>query len=255
MLKKNLLFFQNWSYLGWSDIQARYRRSSLGVFWITLSTLISSAAIAYVYSGIFKVSFAEYLPYITLGICFWNFTSISINELTTSLTQNRQLLLGRKIDPFWIWYRLIVRNVIVLAHSLLVVLPILIYLDGKLTLVGVLYCLLAIVLVSIILLSFGGVLSVLSVRFGDIPQAVAAIVGLAFLITPVLWNTKVLGDRNNYLVDWNPFYHIVTAMRSPLLGEQVNASTWLVLLGAAVLGLFATVIVASRFRKSSMPWL
>jgi ABC-type polysaccharide/polyol phosphate export permease len=251
----SIISLYNWSYLAWSDIQARYRRSSLGVFWITLTTLISSVAIAYVYSSIFNVRFQDYLPYITLGICLWSFIATCLNEITSSLIQNRQLLLGRKIEPYWIWYRITVRNIIVLAHSLLIVLPILWLFDGSLSVTSLAISLAGILLVSCILFLFGGLLSILSVRYGDVPQAISALIGLAFLVTPVLWDVKVLGTKENHLVDFNLFHHMISAMRSPLLGQETSLSSWYILTVTALIGALILNYLVKNFRKSYMPWL
>jgi ABC-type polysaccharide/polyol phosphate export permease len=255
ILRQQIVPFYNWSYLAFSDIQARYRRSSLGVFWITLTTLLSSTAIAFVYSSIFNIQFQTYLPYVMLGVCLWNFTATCINELTASLIQNRHLLLGRKIEPQWLWYRITVRNLIILAHSMLVVLPIVWLSSGLLAPFALFESIAGMFLVSLILFTYGGLISVASTRYGDIPQAINALIGLAFLVTPVLWDVKVLGDKKSYLVEFNLFHHMVAVMRGPLLGQETHSSTWLILVIVALFGLVGLRHVLIRFRRSCMPWL
>src|SRR6218665_196386 len=51
-----------WAALGWHDIRQRYRRSVLGPFWFTLSTLILVAVLGVLYSTLLGQEITEYLP-------------------------------------------------------------------------------------------------------------------------------------------------------------------------------------------------
>ena len=44
-----------WTMLGWNDIRQRYRRSTLGPFWITLSVAFFIVVLGEIYSRIFHV--------------------------------------------------------------------------------------------------------------------------------------------------------------------------------------------------------
>src|SRR6202051_1205821 len=56
-----------WGIMGWDDIRQRYRRSVLGPFWITLSTGIFILLLGVIYSRLFKMDVANYLPFLTVG--------------------------------------------------------------------------------------------------------------------------------------------------------------------------------------------
>ena len=70
-------------YMAWSDIRARYKRSVLGPFWITLSTAIGVVGLGFIWSELFKMDRASFIPLLTIGLILWQFMSACIIESTT----------------------------------------------------------------------------------------------------------------------------------------------------------------------------
>src|SRR5437763_1876729 len=81
-----------WTMLGWNDIVQRYRRSALGPFWITLSMAIFIVLLGVIYSRIFKMDIAIYLPYIAMGIILWRFVSGTTNESCSAFVENGAII-------------------------------------------------------------------------------------------------------------------------------------------------------------------
>ena len=50
-----------------ADIRQKYRRSSLGPFWITISTGVMIACIGLIFGGLFKSPTEDFLPFLTDG--------------------------------------------------------------------------------------------------------------------------------------------------------------------------------------------
>ena len=70
--------------LGWHDIRQRYRRSVLGPFWFTLSTLIMVGVLGVLYSTLLGQEITDYLPYLGVGLVVWQYLSACVNEGSTS---------------------------------------------------------------------------------------------------------------------------------------------------------------------------
>lgn len=60
-----------WGRLGWQDIRRRYRRSTLGPFWITISMGMLVGVLGILYGGLFKVDGTDCVPYLTFGFVIW----------------------------------------------------------------------------------------------------------------------------------------------------------------------------------------
>src|SRR4051794_269632 len=74
-LVAGLARWELWSTLGWNDIRQKYRRSSIGPFWLTLSMGMMIGGLAYLYAGVFAQNVANYLPYVALGMIIFTFIS------------------------------------------------------------------------------------------------------------------------------------------------------------------------------------
>src|SRR4030081_3556255 len=59
---------------------------------------------------------------------------------------------------------------------------------------------------------------IVSARFRDIPQIVASITQAAALMTPVFWLPDRISPAHRSILDFNPFFHLLQAVRAPLLG-------------------------------------
>ncbi|CDX46173.1 Putative ABC-type permease protein (fragment) [Mesorhizobium plurifarium] len=77
-----------------------------------------------------------------------------------------------------------------------------------------------------------------------------------FYVTPVMWQIKTLPESSSrYLVDFNPFYHLVTIVREPLLGEAPSMLSWGVVIAMMALGWFFAIWFFGRYRRRIAYWL
>src|SRR5699024_5972242 len=79
-LRQGLQQRELWLSLGWQDIKQRYRRSTLGPLWITIATGVMAGALGLLYSVLFQLSLADFLPHVTVGLIMWGFISGCIKE-------------------------------------------------------------------------------------------------------------------------------------------------------------------------------
>jgi hypothetical protein len=70
--------------LGWQDIRQRYRRSAIGPFWLTISMGVLIGSIGLVFGNIFRSPLDKFLPFLTIGIVFWNFITNVVSEGCTA---------------------------------------------------------------------------------------------------------------------------------------------------------------------------
>ena len=94
----------------------------------------------------------------------------------------------------------------------------------------------------------------LSARFRDIPQIIFSAIQVLFFLTPILWSPDLLRSRA-YLVDWNPFYHLIEVVRAPLLGTAPAALTYASVLAITGLNLMLTGLLFTRYRGRLAYWV
>jgi homopolymeric O-antigen transport system permease protein len=242
-----------WLMLGWNDIALRYRRSTLGPLWMTLSTGVLVVALGIIYSRIFQSDIKTYLPYLALGFIVWGFISSTVNESCGAFAESERIIKQIKI-PFSVFVlRVVWRNFIVLMHTIILFIPIAIFFrilphfTALLVLPG-----LAILYIN--LMWVGVILAVLSTRFRDVQQIVISVMQIAIFATPVMWQVSNLGELT-LVADINPLYHWLELVRGPLIGALPSTSSWIASIGSAVLGTVLAVLLLRRASRRIAYWL
>ena len=73
-----------WLLLAWHEVKLRYRRSTLGPFWITISMAITIYTMGVLYGHLFKMDLAIYYPFLATGILGWNLISLIVNPASSA---------------------------------------------------------------------------------------------------------------------------------------------------------------------------
>ena len=206
------------------DIRNRYRGSVLGPLWLTLSTAVTFAALGLLYSKLFKMDLHDYLPFLVVSLILWNMFSQLVGEACTSLTTAegiiRQLPLPYTVHAL----RCMIRNAVVAAHNLPLILVVFVLLDS-LPGIGALLALPGLALFTVNAFALVIFLGMLCARFRDIGPIVATVLQLGFFVSPIIWKPELLGVHQVWLV-LNPFYVVMEVVRGPLLGTPPAALVW-----------------------------
>lgn len=242
-----------WMLLAWLEIKQRYNRSKIGPFWLTISMGVMVAALGVIYGALFKMNLRDYLPMLAIGLVIWSFISLTItdgcNTYIASTNYLKQISLPRSIFILQtIW-----RNLIVLAHNFVIVVLVLIGFQ-----ISFWHTLHLFVLGMLLLLWnlwwICTVASLVCARFRDVPQIVISILQVIFYVTPILFKKDML-DKYPWIIDFNPFAHLIEIIRSPLLGEYPSIENWIVCLVMAVAGTVLAIFMHGRYRARVPFWV
>jgi ABC-type polysaccharide/polyol phosphate export permease len=78
---------------------------------------------------------------------------------------------------------------------------------------------------------------------------------MAFLVTPIIWEPGSISDRIGWVVDLNPFYHLLEILRRPMLGELPAAIHWIVATAIAAVSLLAGNWMFRRYSRPLPFWI
>jgi ABC-type polysaccharide/polyol phosphate export permease len=96
----------------------------------------------------------------------------------------------------------------------------------------------------------------LSARFRGIPQIIAAITQLLFLLTPIVWMPGALkSPQLALIVDWNPVHYLIEVVRGPLLGQTPPFAIWITAMLLALASLAIGVAFYHKFARRVAYWL
>ena len=241
--------------LGWYDIRGRYRRSTIGPFWLTISMGVMIASIGLVFGQIFSAPMDEYLPFLAAGIILWAFITGTINEGCTGFIDAEGIIKQLPIPLFVHILRVLWRNLLILAHNILILPLVLLVMGKSLSFVAV-WAVPGVLLVVVCLSWVALLFAMLCARYRDLPQIVASVFQVTFYLTPIIWMPSLLPDRVGVaFLELNPFYHLLELIRGPLLGQVPSLTSWIVVAAMAVFGWLFTLFVFSRLHKRVAYWL
>ena len=239
--------------LAWGDIKHRYRGSVLGPFWVTLTTAAMVVALGFFYSYILKVDPGTYFPWLAISLILWAMISQAITEGADCFIAAEGVIRQMPLPFTAHVLRCVLRNLLVAAHNLPLVLAVMLLFDvapgpgGLAFLAGFL-----LFLCNAFWAAF--FLGMICARFRDVPPIIASLMQLAFFLTPIIWLPEQLGDRAAWL-SLNPFNAIMETMRAPLLGRPLDPAIWLHALGYTAALWAIGLAFFTRFRGRIAFWV
>lgn len=218
-LKESLALRHIWWNLAVFEIRARYKRTKLGPFWITLSTLVLLVAMGPLYAHLFGKDVGEYYLYIACGFIFWNYLTSNILETARVFPESHHVILSYGFPVSLYLFKTVFRNIIVMLHNVVIVILALLVFSTHwgVHMVGFFP---AYILVVLNLFFIGIIIALVNTRFRDIEQIINSILTVMFFLTPVLWDANMLGEHH-YMLYFNPFFSFIDSLRAPLISSQM----------------------------------
>lgn len=241
-------------HLSWNDIRQRYRRSTLGPSWLTISLAVQVATMGFVYGGLFNLQVGVYLPHLAAGITIWALMAGMINEGCTCFIMAEGYLKQMALPKSMFAARVVLRSFFNFAHDIVIVIVVFLIYPPPTNWTVILF------LPGLLVLALNGlwvslVLGTLCTRFRDLPPIVASVMQVAFFITPVIWISSSLSGHAARFLVFNPFAVFLSLVRDPLMGQAVPLSSWLVAGAITVCGWVLAFALFTRFRARITYWL
>lgn len=251
-LKSSVFAWRMWSFMGYQDIQQRYRNSILGPLWLVCNLGVVVLGIGLLYPKLFKTDLHTFVPFVTVSLMIWNFFIGTLTEGCSAFLAASGIVRQIKIPLPVFVLRVIWRNIIMLAHSMIVF-----------AIVGVIFKL----FMKIHYLEFVGgtvlfllnltwmvmILAILSTRFRDTAQIVLYVLIFSTFMTPIYWPSSLLPANSPFLV-FNPLAHYMAIIRDPLLGNHPTALNWSFCIGTAILGWAVAYVSFAWKRREIIFW-
>ena len=233
-------FWHDWflvSELVKRDFKARYDRSILGMFWCVLEPTLTLGLLYAVFSFVFKSAIPNFPLYLISGIVFYQFFNETTTSTMRSIRENQALITKVKV-PLWAYP--VTRAISSLINFLFALIPlvfvvVLTRVPLRPTMFLIAYstaCML------VFALGVGLVLAALAVFFHDIAFLWGFACMLFMYATPVFYPDSILREGHQYMLYFNPLYHVIHFSRTALNGEVPPTSEF------AACAVFAVVALA-----------
>jgi ABC-type polysaccharide/polyol phosphate export permease len=253
-LARALKAWRIWVLLGTKDISQRYRRSTLGQFWITASIGIMVAGLGIVYSALFNQPIAEYVPYVTAGFVTWFLINGIITDGCKAFVEAGDYPKELTLPLSAYILRTLFRSLLEFAHNLIIVPFVWLIFFAPISW----HCLLLVP--GILLITLNGywvilLLGTISARFRDLPLIVSTAMQVIFFVTPVLFHLEQTPDHLHRLLNFSPFTALLAVAREPLLGRVPSALDYALVVGMILLGWCITIPFFGKYRGRIAYWL
>ena len=80
-LLRGFLKRELWGRLGWRDVKRRYRRTTIGPFWTSITLAVYVLTVGTVGAAIWHQDIYDYLPFLVSGMIVWTLVSSIITDL------------------------------------------------------------------------------------------------------------------------------------------------------------------------------
>lgn len=243
-----------WTLLPFYDIKARYRRTLLGPFWLTLGTAISIFGMGLVWGSIFNVPLKEFFPYITAGMIIWIFIASILNEGCSVFISQNAIIHNIKLSFFVHIMTMISRNTIIFLHNLIVVFLVFIFFKHPLNFSFLLFFPGFFLLV---LNSFwvSLLLGIFATRYRDVNSIVSSLTTLIMFATPIMWTVDRLPENRQLIASLNPFYHMLSLVREPILGKIPSLESYGIILSLLIVGFSLSLWAYKKFIHRIVFWM
>ena len=249
-----------WLQLGWQDIKQRYRRSTLGPLWITIATGVMALALGLLYSMLFQIPLADFLPHVTVGLIMWGFISGCIKDGAEIFIDNEGLIKQLPSALSVHVYRLVWRQALFLAHNLVIWAVLMMIFPRPLgwDLLLAIPAMALLILNGVWVTMFFGIVAT---RYRDVAPLLEAMVQLLFYVTPIVWTTQTLKEQGGeiaqraLLAEVNPLFHYMEIIRAPMIGQPLAAYHWWVVLGCTAVGLILSLFAMKQWRFRVSYWV
>jgi ABC-type polysaccharide/polyol phosphate export permease len=254
-LTGGLLKVDLWGRNGWLDVKRKYRRTTLGPFWTSITLGVYVVSVGLLGAGLWHQNIHEYLPFLVSGMVVWMLVSTIISESCSMLIIGQSLFRNVRFEFSIFAYALVWRNFIIFLHNLIVYVLVAGPLKPELFGWAVLLAIPGIVLVLINGVWIALLIGMLCLRFRDVPPLVTTALQILMLITPLFWPTDNLSDSSRAIfVESNPIYHLIEVVRAPLLGNIPATTSYAAVVLMAAGGWLLTYFVFERFRSRIAYW-
>ena len=244
---------KNAFYLALTDTRARYKKSILGPLWLTLGNLVGVLGLSVVWAALLKEDMHSFVPSLTIGLIIWQLVAGAISDGPTTFIRQAGIIRNVSIPLWFFVVRALSRQIINLAHNLVIVFGVIWYFDFPLQAVTWL-ALPGLLLVILNLFWMMYFLGMLGARFRDIEYLINSFLTLLYFISPVIFRQDLL-PLSMEIIWANPFSYFIEIIRAPFLGNTPDATSYIVTISMLLAGSSMTLLFQHLHGKRVVFWV
>lgn len=215
---RELLYF-----LTWRDVKIRYKQTAIGVLWVILQPIITTAIFTVLFSNFarFETKDVPYPLFALSGLMIWLFVHTSITMASNSFVSNTNLVTKVYFPRLIVPFAATLAGITDLFFSLIILVVLMIYYGTAPTL-QILLAPLFLILAIVQTVAFGTLFSALNVRFRDVKFALPFALQVWMIVSPIFYSSSMLSEKWRLIFAVNPLVGILEGFRAALFGTSFD---------------------------------
>jgi lipopolysaccharide transport system permease protein len=211
---RELLYF-----LTLRDIKIRYKQTLIGVAWVVLQPVLTTAIFTVIFSTFarFDTKSVPYPLFALSGLGLWLFVQTSISLASNSFVNNTSLITKVYFPRLIVPLAAALATLFDLLFSL-AILVILMFYFGVAPTTQIIAAPLFVFLTLVLAVAFGTLFSALNVRFRDVKFALPFMLQVWMIASPIFYPASLLSEKWRLVFALNPLTGILEGFRSALFG-------------------------------------
>lgn len=220
------------------DLQAKYRRSLLGVLWSIITPLALSVIIGTVYALLFNQDIKVFIPMLFAGLTPWTFFTGCAEGGNTSFIYAEGYLKQLSVNPQIFPLRTVCVAFINLLYGIMAFYVVFLVLQPQAFGPEMLMVIPGLVIMIFFCWGMAQFASVANLYVRDYQPLQSLALQALFYITPIIYRPAQLGENFAFIYQFNPLYYIIDVVKQPLLGNMLPVEHYLIAIAVA-LAMFA----------------
>lgn len=235
--------------LSWANIKVRYKSSILGIFWSLITPLIFLAIFVFIFSQAFS-EIENYPLFALSGLVFWNFFSTTTSQVIGSVIGGGGILKSIPVPPIIFPISSLIAALFNLCFSL-IPFSVLMLLFGQRPSWNLIALMPIIVLYACFALGVALMLAALNVYMRDVLMLWSSLIPGMLYCTPIAYPVALIPDEWQWLMNFNPLFHYIRAIRSILYYSSLpSLNEWSIIFAIALVSLTLGVGVFQKLQRN-----
>jgi lipopolysaccharide transport system permease protein len=218
---RELLYF-----LTLRDVKLRYKQTAIGVLWVILQPVITTAIFTVLFSNFarFDTRDVPYPLFALSGLMIWLFVHTSITMASNSFVSNTNLVTKVYFPRLIVPFAATLAGITDLFFSLLLLAIMMVY-YGAVPHLQILLAPVFLILAVIQTMAFGTLFAALNVRFRDVKFALPFALQVWMIVSPIFYPATMLSEKWRLVFAINPLVGILEGFRASLFGQPFDWRT------------------------------
>ena len=249
LIKYGFLTRRSWWFTATARTRARFSRTTLGSLWLGIANLISALLLGGVYGAVFKVSnLKEYFIYLSLGFSIWTILGGAINSAPTIFDLNANNIKNSNIHPLFYVLEDWAFQIQNFLQSFLLIIIFITFLSPNILINFLIFSPIHLLNFFLFLLWLPLLICIAAVKFQDLYQLVPILTQLIFLLSPIIYLEKNLGDYS-FIAEINTLYQILSLLRNSIISGNFLLKPAFLFLSFNVLMIYLTLYILHKKKK------